>query len=251
VPSATPSPFAVFWEHWGLRHRATARSFTPENSPTCPVGNLAAPTDGRRRGASGPFGHGWPEHRCGRVIFNWRVPPHPSSLVTSPAGPIIAWMRSLGAPIVTFEEFDAARPPGRIVATSGGFDPIHPGHISSIQESRRFGDVVVVIVNGDAFLTAKKGRPFQDLETRCLIVSAIRGVDYVVPFEIEGDQTVREALRRLRPHVFTKGGDRVDRTSIPEWEICRTMGTEVVTGVGLEKRWSSSWFLDAWARPAL
>jgi cytidyltransferase-like protein len=159
-------------------------------------------------------------------------------------------MSLLGAPILTFEEFEADRPAGRIVATSGGFDPIHPGHISSIQQSARFGDVVVVIVNGDAFLTAKKGKPFQDLETRCLIVSAVRGVDYVVPFEIEGDTSVREALRRLRPHVFTKGGDRVDHESIPEWDVCRQLGIELVSGVGEDKRWSSSWFLDDWSRHA-
>ena len=157
-------------------------------------------------------------------------------------------MSLLGAPILTFDEFDADRPAGRIVATSGGFDPIHPGHISSIQESARYGDVVVVVVNGDAFLTAKKGKPFQDLETRCLIVSAVRGVDCVIPFEIEHDTTVREALRRLRPHVFTKGGDRVDHTSIPEWDVCQQLGIEVVSGVGADKRWSSSWFLDDWSR---
>jgi cytidyltransferase-like protein len=156
-------------------------------------------------------------------------------------------MLSLGAQILSFDEFDANRPLGRIVATSGGYDPVHPGHISSIQASREYGDIVVVIVNGDAFLAAKKGRPFQDLQTRCLIVSAIRGVDYVIPFEIEGDRTVTEALRRLRPDVFTKGGDRVDAESIPEWGVCRELGIEVVTGVGEDKRWSSSWFLQAWA----
>jgi D-beta-D-heptose 7-phosphate kinase/D-beta-D-heptose 1-phosphate adenosyltransferase len=159
-------------------------------------------------------------------------------------------MRTLGAKIMSFDEFDADRPAGRIVATSGGFDPIHPGHISSLQECGQLGDVVVAVVNGDAFLRAKKGKPFQDLETRCLIVSAIRGVDYVVPFEIDDDQTVREALRRLRPDVFAKGGDRVDKTSIPEWDVCEELGIDVVTGVGDDKRWSSSWFLDDWAAHA-
>jgi D-beta-D-heptose 7-phosphate kinase/D-beta-D-heptose 1-phosphate adenosyltransferase len=159
-------------------------------------------------------------------------------------------MDDFGAPVVSFEDFDAARPDGRIVVTSGGFDPIHPGHISLLQESAEFGDVVVAVVNGDAFLRAKKGRPFQDLRTRCLIVSAIRGVDYVVPFEIEGDLTVNEALRRLCPAVFTKGGDRVDADTIPEWEICRELGIDVVTGVGADKQWSSSWFLEAWSQAA-
>ena len=151
-------------------------------------------------------------------------------------------MKGLGAPIMSFDEFAAQRPDGRIVATSGGFDPIHPGHISSLQESRRYGDIVVAIVNGDGFRRAKKGKPFQDLETRCLIVSAIKGVDFVIPFELEGDMTVREALRRLKPDVFTKGGDRVDHTSIPEWDTCQEFGIEVVSGVGDDKRWSSSWF---------
>jgi cytidyltransferase-like protein len=159
-------------------------------------------------------------------------------------------MNDLGAPILSFEAFNADRPEGRIVVTSGGFDPIHPGHISLLQESAKHGDVVVAVVNGDAFLRAKKGRPFQDLQTRCLIVSAIRHVDYVVPFEIDGDLTVCEALRRLHPAVFTKGGDRVDADTIPEWDVCQELGIEIVTGVGAGKQWSSSWFLDAWAQAA-
>jgi cytidyltransferase-like protein len=160
-------------------------------------------------------------------------------------------MRSLGAPVLSFDEFVENRPSGRIVVTSGGFDPLHPGHITSIQDSRQFGDVVVVVVNGDEFLAAKKGKPFQDLETRCAIVSAIRGVDYVIPFEIDGDPTVREALRRLRPDVFTKGGDRVDHQSIPEWGVCQELGIEIVSGVGADKDWSSSWFLEEWTRHVL
>jgi hypothetical protein len=71
----------------------------------------------------------------------------------------------------------------------------------------------------------QKGKPFQDLETRCLIVSAIRGVDYAVPFEIDGDLTVQEALRRLRPDVFTKGGDRADAQTIAEWDVCQSLAS--------------------------
>lgn len=153
----------------------------------------------------------------------------------------------MGAKIVTFEEFEALRPTlGKIVVTSGGYDPIHPGHISCIYESKKYGDSLVVVVNGDAFLTAKKGRPFQNLETRTLIVSGIKGVDVVVPFEIENDQTVTKALEMLRPNVFTKGGDRTDKSTIPEWETCQRLGIEIVTGVGADKQWSSSWFLKTW-----
>ena len=156
-------------------------------------------------------------------------------------------MEHFGAKIVTFEEFEALRPGlGKIVATSGGFDPIHPGHISCILGSKQYGDTLVVIVNGDGFLARKKGKPFQDMATRSMIVSALRDVDYVVPFEVEDDQTVIQALEQLRPHVFTKGGDRIDETSIPEWETCQRHGIEVVSGVGLDKLWSSSDFLREW-----
>lgn len=155
--------------------------------------------------------------------------------------------RTWGAKIVSAEEFIKLKPKlGKIVATSGGYDPIHPGHISCIIDSKQYGDTLVVIVNGDAFLTAKKGRPFQNLETRSLIVSGIVGVDYVVPFEIEGDQTVSRALEMLKPDVFTKGGDRVDESTIPEWETCKKYGIKIVTGVGMAKKWSSSWFLKEW-----
>lgn len=85
-----------------------------------------------------------------------------------------------------------------------------------------------------------------DLQTRCHIVSCVRNVDYVIPFEIENDQTVREALRRIKPHIFTKGGDRVDHTNIPEWQVCQDLGIEVVSGVGQPKLWSSSDFLKEW-----
>lgn len=153
-----------------------------------------------------------------------------------------------GAKIVSFSEFAKLRPKlGKIVATSGGFDPIHPGHISCIIDSKKYGDTLAVIVNGDSFLTEKKGRPFQNLETRSLIVSGIAGVDYVIPFEIKNDQTVSKALEALKPDVFTKGGDRVDAKSIPEWEVCQKNNIKVISGVGLDKRWSSSWFLEEWS----
>lgn len=155
--------------------------------------------------------------------------------------------KNWGAPIVSFAEFEKLRPKlGKIVVTSGGFDPIHPGHISCIIGSKEYGDTVVVIVNGDAFLTSKKGRPFQNLETRSLIVSGISGVDYVIPFEIKNDQTVSKALEAIKPDVFTKGGDRVDPASLPEWGTCEKYNIEVIFGVGEDKIWSSSQFLQEW-----
>lgn len=157
--------------------------------------------------------------------------------------------KNWGASIVSFEEFAKLRPKlGKIVATSGGFDPIHPGHISCIIESKKYGDTVVVIVNGDHFLTAKKGRPFQNLETRSLIVSGIEGVDFVIPFEIKNDQTVAKALEAIKPDVFTKGGDRVAINSLPkaEQKAIKDNKIKIIFGVGEDKKWSSSWFLKEW-----
>ena len=158
-------------------------------------------------------------------------------------------MPGLGAEIVGIAEIAARRDAlGKIVVTSGGFDPIHPGHISCIIDSATYGDTLVVVVNGDSFLREKKGQPFQSCETRCLIVSGLREVDFVVPYDAPGDSTVIGALEIIKPHVFTKGGDRVDATTIPEWEVCARLGIEVVTGVGLSKEWSSSRFLEDWSR---
>lgn len=161
-------------------------------------------------------------------------------------------MYSLGARIVTFEEFDTIRDQlGTIVATSGFFDPIHPGHISCFIESKKLGDTLVVIVNGDAAARLKKGKPFQDLATRCAIVSGIRGVDYVVPFEIEDDPGVAKALERIRPHIFSKGGDRRP-TDVPlpsdELAVFETYNIQIKYGVGQDKLWSSSTFLKEWEK---
>ena len=158
--------------------------------------------------------------------------------------------RTLGAPIYTLEEFVDFRPQiqGTLAATSGGFDPIHPGHISCIRDSKLHADTLVVIVNGDDFLRRKKGKPFQDLETRSLIVSSLPWVDYVVMFEIENDPTVCVALEEIRPEKFTKGGDRTGIENIPEWTTCQQHGIEIVTSVGDDKEWSSSTFLADWIR---
>ncbi|RKZ85768.1 MAG: hypothetical protein DRQ39_06710, partial [Gammaproteobacteria bacterium] len=149
------------------------------------------------------------------------------------------------AKIVSLEDFKKIRDGnqlGTVVATSGGYDPAHPGHLTCLIESKRYGDTLVAIVNGDWFLANKKGKPFIDLNTRCKIISCIREVDYVIPFEIEEDTTVCRALEAIRPHIFTKGGDRTDFSNIPEWDICERHKIKIVPQVGLDKEWSSSDF---------
>jgi D-beta-D-heptose 7-phosphate kinase/D-beta-D-heptose 1-phosphate adenosyltransferase len=154
------------------------------------------------------------------------------------------------AEIISFEEFDKKRSGlGKIVSTSGGFDPLHPGHANYILESSKLGDTMVVVVNGDNFLRRKKGKPFMDLKTRCEIVSHLKGVDYVIPFEIENDQTAIVALEKLRPNIFTKSGDRINKETIPEWNTCQKYNIEIVVlpadhNVDVH----SSLFLNKWAK---
>ena len=152
------------------------------------------------------------------------------------------------APILSLDDFLEVRDSleGSLVITSGGYDPIHFGHISCIAQARSLGDYLGVIVNGDAFLRNKKAVPFMDLATRCGIVSAIRGVDYVISYEVENDSTVCAALASIRPEVFAKGGDRIDANTIPEWDVCVEYGIEIITGVGDPKIYSSSNLLEDW-----
>ncbi len=160
------------------------------------------------------------------------------------------------APIFDVEAFSVLRDglEGLICATSGGFDPIHPGHASCLLDSKnhveaktgRRPDHLVVIVNGDGFLRDKKGAAFQDLRTRAQVVASLRGVDAVVTYESETDMTVVGALRAIRPHFFTKGGDRTDAANIAEWPLSEELGFEIVTGCGRDKEWSSSDMLKRW-----
>ena len=139
-----------------------------------------------------------------------------------------------------------------IIMTSGGFDPLHVGHLRCIQETVQFAKdpkkypssmkpLVVVLVNCDDFLKAKKGYNFMSLEDRMEIINGISGVDVVLPwFYTNDDFTVVKAIDMIKPKYFTKGGDRTDATNIPEWEICQQRGCEIITGVGGGKIRSSS-----------
>ncbi len=127
----------------------------------------------------------------------------------------------------------------RVVAVSGGFDPLHVGHLRMIQTAKALGTRLVVIVNRDEFLKQKKGYVFMPLEERMEILRGLRDVDEVVA-AVDSDQTVRETLRLVKPHVFANGGDRSDEAVIPEAGVCRELGIEMVFNVGGGKIQSSS-----------
>ena len=138
-----------------------------------------------------------------------------------------------------------------IYMTSGGFDPLHIGHVRCIKATVdraqnkdihpwQMKGIVVVVVNADSFLQRKKGYAFMPLEERMEIIDAMDGVDYVVSWETDGDQTVCGAIEILKPTYFTKGGDRFDASTIPEWDICQKINCEIITGVGAGGKVQSS-----------
>ena len=127
----------------------------------------------------------------------------------------------------------------KIVTVSGGFDPIHIGHIRMIREASKLGKLIVIL-NNDAFLTRKKGRPFMPLEERKEILENIKGVDSVF-VSIDEDDSVSKSLEAIRPDIFANGGDRKNESEIREAEVCKRLGIEMVFNVGGEKVQSSSW----------
>jgi len=125
---------------------------------------------------------------------------------------------------------------------SGGFDPLHKGHVDYILAAAKLTSCLVAIVNGDSFLMRKKGYKFMSSEERAYIVDNIKGVEYTVIFNSEKD-TVDEVIEFLRPTSFIKGGDRNAKENIPEWDTCDRVGCEIITGAGGDKAQSSSFLV--------
>lgn len=141
----------------------------------------------------------------------------------------------------------------RVVAVSGGFDPIHIGHVRMIREAKKLGDELVVILNNDNWLRDKKGVPFMPEHERKEIIEAIEGVDRVILTEHapgDTDRSVCHILRKVQPHIFANGGDRKpDGDPVPEVELCDELGIEMVYNIGKGgKVQSSSWLIAAAAK---
>ncbi len=133
---------------------------------------------------------------------------------------------------------------GKIYLTSGGFDPLHVGHLRCIQgtvdlASKAKKSMVVIVVNNDGFLIRKKGYAFMPIAERMEIISGLEGVGSVTTWD-DGGQTVKGAIEILKPDFFTKGGDRTDSSNVPEHDICELIGCEIIFGVGGGKIQSSS-----------
>lgn len=123
------------------------------------------------------------------------------------------------------------------VAISGYFDPIHVGHLEYISLSKKLGDYLIVIINNNHQCTLKKGKHFMDENDRAKILEAIEGVDEVF-ISIDKDRTVCKSLEKIRPDIFTNGGDRHNK-EIPEAIVCKKYGIELLDGLGKKIRSSS------------
>lgn len=132
-----------------------------------------------------------------------------------------------------------------IVAVSGGFDPLHIGHIRNFKEAKNLlGNYLVIILHSDNWLINKKGFVFMPYEERKEIIESIKYVDKVVK-AVSDNKTCEDSLEYYRPNKFAKGGDRTpNNMEKSEIEMCKKLNIEIVYNVGGKKIQSSSWLTN-------
>jgi D-beta-D-heptose 7-phosphate kinase/D-beta-D-heptose 1-phosphate adenosyltransferase len=141
----------------------------------------------------------------------------------------------------------------KIVIVTGGFDPIHSGHLAYFQAARELGDKLVVGLNSDAWLARKKGKPFMPMSERFTLASGLRVVDEVITFD-DTDGSSCDAIVRTRLKypdaeiIFANGGDRT-RENIPEMRVLDPQVSFAFGVGGEDKKNSSSWILEDWKKP--
>jgi len=141
----------------------------------------------------------------------------------------------------------------KIVIVTGGFDPLHSGHIAYFKAAKELGDYLVVGVNSDEWLARKKGRSFMPYEERKSIVQEIGVVDEIIAFD-DSDNTASDAIRQTmskwpqEDYIFANGGDRT-KENIPEMEVFHPRLTFKFGVGGEDKKNSSSWILEEYKHP--
>jgi cytidyltransferase-like protein len=137
----------------------------------------------------------------------------------------------------------------KIIIVSGGFDPIHSGHIAYFKSARSLGDKLVVALNSDQWLINKKGKFFMPFNERKAIIENFADVDIVINFEDDDLGSATNALIKVKEMfpeediAFANGGDR-NKGNIPEMSV---EGVEFIFSVGGDdKKNSSSWILKKW-----
>jgi len=141
----------------------------------------------------------------------------------------------------------------KIVLCTGGFDPLHSGHIEYLTAAKALGDKLIVGINSDSWLGRKKGRAFMPAGERIDVVQNLKVVDHCILFN-DNDDSAIEAIKNVRmlypsaDIIFANGGDRTN-TNIPEMQF-EDIRIEFVFGVGgTNKANSSSWILEEWKAP--
>lgn len=142
----------------------------------------------------------------------------------------------------------------KVVVVSGGFDPLHSGHIALFQKAKELGDELVVAVNSDAWLVRKKGQAFMSFTERKIIIENLSMVDHVISFD-DTDDTACGAIYKVmatigngQQIIFANGGDR-QKGKVPEYETYHDT-VDFVYGIGGNyKINSSSTMLENWKQP--
>jgi D-beta-D-heptose 7-phosphate kinase/D-beta-D-heptose 1-phosphate adenosyltransferase len=141
-----------------------------------------------------------------------------------------------------------------IVLVSGGFDPVHSGHILLIQNAAKHGDVIVLL-NSDSWLKQKKGKSFLSFKERKKIMGALKNVVDVIVFD-DSDKTAIDGIKKVikkypnKKIKFANGGDRNNNTiPSPEMNFCKKNDIKLIWNVGgSNKANSSSWILKKWSK---
>jgi len=140
----------------------------------------------------------------------------------------------------------------KIVIVTGGFDPLHSGHIEYFKAAKKLGDELHVGLNSDDWLTRKKGQPFMKFKDRAAIIQELSVVDKVISFDDSDDSACGAIYKTMATHsnieiIFANGGDRTNTTT-PEFKTYGDMPkVKFEFGVGGENKInSSSWILDEW-----
>ena len=138
----------------------------------------------------------------------------------------------------------------KVVAVSGGFDPVHPGHINYFREAKKLGDELVVIINNDHWIHSKKGHGFMSAKDRALVIAAFRHVDRVIISKHKKntkDMSVSKEILALKPDIFANGGDRNEKDAknpksslYKDVEMCKRLGVKMVFNTGHDKKMLSS-----------
>ena len=141
-----------------------------------------------------------------------------------------------------------------VIIVSGGFDPVHKGHIRMFREAANFGANVIVGLNSDEWLTRKKGKSFMKWDERAEILESCKFINQVIPFD-DSDDTANDAIKRVFDMYnadssdyniyFANGGDR-KLGNVPEFDNCRELGVVMLWNFGGGKIKSSSDLTKNW-----